>query len=91
MTGPDLALPGGYADLLKQLKRDVAAARWQVQRVVNTELVALYWRLGDAVLKRQQAGLGHPRRRPARRRPARRLPGDARPVSKQHPAAAQQA
>jgi predicted nuclease of restriction endonuclease-like (RecB) superfamily len=48
------ALPDGYADLLEQLKRTVAAARWQAQRVVNTELLRLYWRLGNAVLERQR-------------------------------------
>lgn len=55
MTEPDLALPDGYAALLKDLKRDVAATRWRAQRVVNTELVALYWRLGHAILDQQKA------------------------------------
>ncbi len=55
MTEPDLALPAGYAALLEDLKRDVAATRWRAQRVVNTELVALYWRLGHAILNQQQA------------------------------------
>ena len=48
-----------HDDLLEQLKRDVAATRWRAQRTVNTELVGLYWRLGHAVLSRQQTeGLG---------------------------------
>jgi len=54
VSEPVPALPDGYADLLEQLKRAVAAARWQAQRVVNTELLRLYWRLGNAVLERQR-------------------------------------
>jgi predicted nuclease of restriction endonuclease-like (RecB) superfamily len=54
MTEQVPALPDGYADLLEQLKRTVAAARRQAQRVVNNELLRLYWRLGDAVLERQR-------------------------------------
>jgi len=38
---------------LEDLKRTVAAARWRAQRVANTELVQLYWQLGDAVPRRQ--------------------------------------
>jgi len=49
----ELALPDGYADLLEHLKSTVAAAPWHAQRVVNTELLRLYWRLGNAVLERQ--------------------------------------
>jgi len=48
------ALPDGYDDLLERLKSTVAAARWRAQRVVNTELLRLYWRLGNAVLERQR-------------------------------------
>ncbi len=55
MTEPELALPDGYRKLLEDLKRTVAAARWRTQRTVNTDLLTLYWRLGDAVLQRQHA------------------------------------
>jgi len=51
---PVPTLPEGYAELLEQLKRTIAAARWQAQRVVNTELLGLYWRLGNTVLQRQR-------------------------------------
>ena len=54
MSLTEPALPDGYPDLLEQLKRTVAAARWHAQRVVNTELLQLYWRLGSAVLERQR-------------------------------------
>jgi len=53
MTEPELALPDGYREPLEDLKRTVAATRWRTQRTVNTELLTLYWRLGDAVLQRQ--------------------------------------
>ena len=55
MTEPELALPDGYRELLEDLKRTVAAARWRTQRAVSTELLTLYWRLGGAVLQRQHA------------------------------------
>ena len=55
MTEPELALPDGYRELQEDLKRSVAAARWRTQRTVNSELLGLYWQLGDAVLQRQHA------------------------------------
>ena len=55
VTEPELALPDGYRELLEDLKHTVAAARWRTQRIVNTELLVLYWHLGDAVLQRQHA------------------------------------
>ena len=45
----------GYADLLEQVKAQVRAARVQAARAVNTELVALYWRIGRLILERQRA------------------------------------
>ena len=54
MTEPLPALPDGYADLLEQFKLTVTAARWHAQRLVNTELLRLYSRLGNAVLERQR-------------------------------------
>ena len=55
MTHSDLPIPAGYPELLEDLKRTVASARWRAQRAVNTELLGLYWRLGHAILSRQQA------------------------------------
>ncbi|MGI8682718.1 MAG: PDDEXK nuclease domain-containing protein [Mycobacteriales bacterium] len=54
MSEVDRSLPDGYPELLQDLKRTVAAARWRAQRVVNTDLLLLYWQLGDAVLQRQR-------------------------------------
>jgi len=55
VTASELALPDGYRELREDLERSVAAARWRTQRIVNTELVTLYWQLGDSILRRQQA------------------------------------
>ena len=55
MTGPEVVLPPGYPQLLAELKERVAAARWRAQRQVNTELLRLYWQIGDAILARQHA------------------------------------
>lgn len=43
----------GYADLLVQLKVEVQAARVHTARVVNVELVALYWRIGRLIRQGQ--------------------------------------
>jgi len=55
VTEPEIVLPPGYPELLEELKSTVAAARWRAQRVVNTELLALHWRIGHTILERQQA------------------------------------
>jgi predicted nuclease of restriction endonuclease-like (RecB) superfamily len=55
MTASNLPLPDGYRELLEDLKRTVAVARWRAQRTVNTELATLYWQLGDSILRRQEA------------------------------------
>lgn len=55
MTHPDLALPAGYATLLEDLKRDVAATRWRARRVVNTELVEEFT-LGAVQAQRDRCG-----------------------------------
>jgi len=44
-----------YGDLLELVKAQVRSARVQAARVVNTELVALYWRIGRLILDRQDA------------------------------------
>jgi len=46
--------PADYAETLDALKRRVHDARFKVQRRANAELVALYWHIGDTVLKRLQ-------------------------------------
>lgn len=39
--------------MLELVRADVQAVRVQAARVVNTELVALYWRIGRLILDRQ--------------------------------------
>jgi len=55
VTGREVELPPGYPELLDDLKRAVGEARWRAQRVVNAELLALYWRIGHTILDRQDA------------------------------------
>lgn len=45
--------PASYGELLANLKAEVRAAQRRALRVVNTELIALYWRIGQAILDRQ--------------------------------------
>ncbi|WP_295692285.1 DUF1016 N-terminal domain-containing protein, partial [Lapillicoccus sp.] len=47
--------PEGYPALLARLKEQVATARLRATRVVNTELLTLYWDLGAAIVERQDA------------------------------------
>lgn len=46
-------VPVGYADLLDLVTSEVTAARVQAARVVNTELVVLYWRIGTLIRQRR--------------------------------------
>jgi predicted nuclease of restriction endonuclease-like (RecB) superfamily len=60
MTEPrDLALPTGYTALLGELKTRVRAARTKALRTVNTQLIELYWSIGQAVrIQQEQQGWG---------------------------------
>jgi len=49
----ELMLPPDYPALLADLKARVRAARYRVHRVVNTEMLTLYWQIGDAIRTRQ--------------------------------------
>ncbi len=51
MTGE--VQPAGYIQLLDAVKREVAASRTQAARVVNAELIGMYWRIGRLILDRQ--------------------------------------
>ncbi|MEV8150489.1 PDDEXK nuclease domain-containing protein [Arthrobacter sp. NPDC080073] len=50
----DVDLPGGYAHLLKELKKTVRGARTRALRTVNIQLIELYWSIGRGVLKEQR-------------------------------------
>ena len=47
--------PTDYTETLDALKRRVLDARFTLQRRANAELVALYWHIGDTILKKQRA------------------------------------
>jgi len=47
-------IPDDYAATLDDLKRQVHAARFVAQRKVNTELLLLWWHIGDTILERQR-------------------------------------
>lgn len=53
MTGS--MVPVGYADLLADLTAQVRPARTRATRTVNTEMLALYWSIGQTILDRQAA------------------------------------
>jgi predicted nuclease of restriction endonuclease-like (RecB) superfamily len=46
-------VPEGYPEFLAGLKEQVTTARLRATRVVNTELIALYWDIGAAIMDRQ--------------------------------------
>jgi predicted nuclease of restriction endonuclease-like (RecB) superfamily len=46
---PDLVHPAGYKDALRTIKKQVQTSRRDAQRIVNTELVGLYWNIGRLV------------------------------------------
>src|SRR5665811_242632 len=59
MADNALVLPDGYAELLTGLKVRVRNAQVRAQRVVNTQLIELYWQVGSEILEQQgQAGWG---------------------------------
>ena len=56
---PELALPDDYPRVLADLKAQIRSAQWTAARVVNTQVIELYWAIGKAILDRQNtAGWG---------------------------------
>ena len=45
----DMDLPDGYVDLLEDLKATAKAARTKALRTINTQLIELYWTIGQGV------------------------------------------
>jgi predicted nuclease of restriction endonuclease-like (RecB) superfamily len=59
VSAPAPTLPPGYAELLEALKADIRASRVRAAAAANRELLALYWRIGAAIVARQaEAGWG---------------------------------
>lgn len=54
-AGGPAELPAGYGELLADLKERIGTAQVRAAVAVNRELVGLYWRIGRAILDRQQA------------------------------------
>ena len=46
-------LPPGYDGLLRDIKAEISSAHIRVHRVINTEMVEHYWRIGRIILERQ--------------------------------------
>src|SRR5437660_10991927 len=49
-------MPIPYAQLLSEIKQRVRAAQYDALKAVNKELIALYWDIGRAIIRRQRAG-----------------------------------
>nr|WP_319566716.1 PDDEXK nuclease domain-containing protein [uncultured Rhodoferax sp.] len=54
-TQPNAAKPSGYADFLREAKTEIRQRQRQALRVVNSEMLALYWWLGENISQRQAA------------------------------------
>jgi predicted nuclease of restriction endonuclease-like (RecB) superfamily len=48
-------LPAGYAQALADIKSWVAAAQTRAALKVNTELICLYWQIGQEILRREES------------------------------------
>ncbi|MFE3110261.1 YhcG family protein [Kitasatospora indigofera] len=47
-------LPPGYDSLLRDIKAEIGSAHLRVHRVINTEMIEHYWRIGRIILERQE-------------------------------------
>jgi len=45
----------GYVDALARVKDEIRSAQTRAQRVVNTQLLELYWVIGHSILERQES------------------------------------
>lgn len=48
------ALPAGYAALLDELKIRIRTAQIKAALAANSELIGLYWQIGQAIVERQR-------------------------------------
>jgi predicted nuclease of restriction endonuclease-like (RecB) superfamily len=48
-------IPQDYGDLLGEIKERIRSARYEALRKVNSELISLYWDIGEMILGRQSA------------------------------------
>lgn len=54
-TPSNAAKPSGYADFLLEVKTQIRQRQLQALRAVNSEMLALYWWLGEYISQRQAA------------------------------------
>ena len=54
-TQPSVATPSGYTDFLLEAKTQIRQRQLQALRAANTEMLALYWWLGENISQRQAA------------------------------------
>ena len=54
MTSNDVVFPARYGEMLEALTAEEKSAQYRAQRVVNTQLVQLYWRIGNRILSLQE-------------------------------------
>nr|WP_246448623.1 DUF1016 N-terminal domain-containing protein [Roseateles oligotrophus] len=54
LSAPSLTLSSEYSELLATLKERVRSAQYAALRVVNSELVSLYWDIGRELVERQR-------------------------------------
>jgi hypothetical protein len=52
MRAPAPSAPTGYAGWLTELKTRIRETRVRAALAVNSELIALYWRIGRDILER---------------------------------------
>lgn len=46
-------LPAGYIETLEAIKAEVRSAQIRVARTANTQMIELYWRMGQLIVQRQ--------------------------------------
>jgi predicted nuclease of restriction endonuclease-like (RecB) superfamily len=54
MSSNAVALPPAYGEMLARLKERVRSAQFRAQRTVNTQLIELYWMIGNEILRQQK-------------------------------------
>lgn len=54
MSSDAVSLPPTYGEMLARLKEQVRSAQLQAQRSVNTQLIELYWMIGNEILRQQE-------------------------------------
>jgi predicted nuclease of restriction endonuclease-like (RecB) superfamily len=51
---PLFNLPNSYYDFIKEIKRIVTNQKVKIFRIANSEMIMMYWYIGNAVLEKQK-------------------------------------